>query len=76
MIGTNVTVAGRTCHDDSFPSIGDNVHLATGAKILGPITIGNNAIIGANDVVIKDVPENAIVAGVPARIKKYRETNN
>jgi len=38
---------------------------------LGPIKIGDNAIIGANAVVIKDVPKNAVVAGVPAKIIKY-----
>ena len=47
------------------PRIGDNVYIA---KVLGPIKIGNNVKIGAGAVVIKDVPDNAIVVGVPARI--------
>lgn len=50
------------------PQIGDNVYLAAGAKILGDIRIGNNAVVAAGAVVTHDVPDNAIVAGVPARI--------
>ena len=50
------------------PILGDNVSVKAGAKILGPITIGNNVIVGANAVVTKDVPANCVVAGVPARI--------
>lgn len=49
-----------------FPKIGDNVIIYTGAKVIGGVTVGNNAIIGANAVVTSDVPENAIVAGIPA----------
>jgi tetrahydrodipicolinate N-succinyltransferase len=50
------------------PILGDNVSVKAGAKILGPITIGNNVTVGANAVVTKDVPANCVVAGVPARI--------
>ncbi|UKK74846.1 serine acetyltransferase [Segatella bryantii] len=39
-----------------------------GAKVLGDVHIGNNVVIGANAVVVKDVPDNVVVAGVPARI--------
>lgn len=70
MIGPNVTIGGRSGHYE-VPVIGNNVEISTGSKVLGPIHIGNNAVIGANAVVIKDVPENAIVAGVPARIIKF-----
>jgi serine O-acetyltransferase len=49
------------------PTIGRGASIGTGAKILGPITIGARANIGANAVVISDVPEAAVVAGVPAR---------
>lgn len=52
------------------PTIGDNVVIGTGAKILGNITIGDNSYIGANAVVIKDVPPNSTVVGVPGRITK------
>lgn len=52
------------------PTIGDNVVIGTGAKVLGNITIGDNSYIGANAVVIKDVPANSTVVGVPGRITK------
>lgn len=67
IIGPNVTIGGRNGLFE-VPIIGSNVEISTGAKVLGPIHIGNNAIIGANAVVIQDVPANAIVAGVPAKI--------
>lgn len=57
--------------DDSKPPIiGDNVHITVGAKILGAITIGDNSIIGANSVVIKNVPPNCTVVGIPGYIVK------
>ncbi len=49
------------------PTLMDNVVVGSGAQILGPITIGKNAKIGANAVVTKDVPDNAIMVGIPAR---------
>jgi serine O-acetyltransferase len=52
------------------PTIGDNVVIGAGAKVLGNITIGNNSYVGANAVVIKDVPANSTVVGVPGRITK------
>ncbi|MDD5422470.1 MAG: serine O-acetyltransferase [Candidatus Omnitrophota bacterium] len=52
------------------PTIGNNVVIGTGAKVLGNITIGDNSYIGANAVVIKDVPPNSTVVGVPGRITK------
>lgn len=53
--------------------IGDNVMICAGSIILKPVKIGNNAIIGAGSVVTHDVPENAIVAGAPARVISYRK---
>lgn len=50
------------------PTIGDEVHIGTGAKVLGPISIGDHARIGANAVVVHDVPPNVTVVGAPARI--------
>lgn len=67
IIGQGVTI-GRQLDPDGIPKIGNNVYISAGARILGGITIGNNVIIGANSVVIKDVPDNCIVAGVPAKI--------
>ena len=52
------------------PTVGNNVVIGTGAKVLGDITIGDNSYIGANAVVIKDVPANSTVVGVPGRITK------
>lgn len=48
--------------------VGDNCYFGTGATILGPVKIGNNVIVGAGAVVTKDIPDNCIVAGVPAKI--------
>lgn len=50
------------------PTIGRNVFIGTGAKILGPITIGDNSRIGANAVVLSDVPANSTAVGIPARV--------
>ena len=52
------------------PTIGNNVVIGTGAKVLGNITIGDNSYVGANAVVIKDVPPNSTVVGVPGRVTK------
>ncbi|TSA57730.1 serine O-acetyltransferase [bacterium] len=52
------------------PDIEDNVVIGTGAKVLGNITLGANSYIGANAVVIKDVPENSTIVGVPGRVTK------
>jgi serine O-acetyltransferase len=49
------------------PRIGNRVDIGAGAKILGPITIGDDATIGANAVVLQDVPPNSIAIGIPAR---------
>ncbi|TCK19467.1 serine O-acetyltransferase [Thiogranum longum] len=49
-----------------FPSIGDRVYFGAGAKILGPVEIGDNVVIGANAVVNRDVADQAVVAGIPA----------
>jgi serine O-acetyltransferase len=53
------------------PTIGDNVFLGPGAKIFGSLTVGNNAAIGANCVVTQDVPDNAVVVGIPGRVISY-----
>lgn len=62
----HVTIGGRV--GPGVPVIGDNVRIGSGAKVLGGIRIGNYAQIGANAVVIKDVPDNATAVGVPAKI--------
>jgi serine O-acetyltransferase len=62
----NVTIGMRNEH--AFPVIGDHVFIGAGARVLGGITIGDGAVIGANAVVIEDVPPGATVVGIPARI--------
>ena len=59
----------RRLEEKSAPVIGNNVDIGAGAKLLGPIRIGDNVIIGANAVVLCDVPDNSIAVGVPATIK-------
>jgi len=62
-----VTFGGRGSHKGR-PIIGNNVLIGCHAIVLGPVHIGDNAVIGAGSVVIHDVPENTIVAGNPAKI--------
>lgn len=69
IIGQGVTI-GRQLDPDGVPTVGDDVYISAGARILGGIKIGNNVIIGANAVVIRDVPDNSVVAGVPAKVIK------
>ena len=77
IIGDNVTLfqgvtLGGTGKERGkrHPTIGNNVVIGAGAKVLGNINIGNNVQIGSNAVVIKDVPDNSTVVGVPGRIVK------
>lgn len=58
--------------DGKKPVIGNNVEIHANASVIGGITIGDNVIIGAGAVVVKDVPSNAVVAGNPAKIIKIR----
>lgn len=74
-IGDNVTIyhgvtlGGTTWNKGKrHPTLEDNVVVGAGAKVLGPITIGNNARVGSNAVVVKDVPPNSTVVGIPGRI--------
>ena len=64
-INQQVTIGYKD--DTRPPVIGDNVTITCGAKVLGPITIGNNVTIGANAVVVKDLPPDSIWGGVPAK---------
>lgn len=66
-IVNNVTI-GRAVRLGGSPIIGDNVFIGTGAVIFGKINIGSNVAIGANAVVTKDIPDNSVVGGVPAKI--------
>lgn len=57
-------------NDDDCPTLGDNVTVYAGAKILGNVHIGNNVVVAANAVVVKDVEDNCVVGGVPAKVIK------
>lgn len=79
-IGDNVTLyhgvtLGGVTWDKikRHPTLDDNVVIGSGAKILGPFTVGKGARIGSNSVVIKEVPENATVVGIPGRVVLARE---
>lgn len=69
LIAQGVTIGGRSGHYD-VPVIGDNCYIGAGAKVLGPITIGNNVIVGANAVLLKDAPDYTVWGGVPAKCLK------
>ena len=71
-IRSGVVVGLQRVDEPCAPVIGDNVDIGTGAKILGPIVIGNNVVIGANAVVIDNVPDNSVAVGVPAVVKPRR----
>ncbi|MEI6856123.1 serine acetyltransferase [Psychrilyobacter sp.] len=70
IIRNGVTIGAARIDKVEAPTIGNNVNIGTGAKILGGIVIGNNVDIGANAVVLKDIPNNCIAVGIPARIIK------
>ena len=61
-------VIGESLPGSPTPRVGHHVNFGTGCKVLGDIMIGNNVIIGANAVVTHNVPDNSIVAGIPAKI--------
>jgi serine O-acetyltransferase len=72
-VGTQVvlfpwTTIGLVAGNFEGPTIGDGVTVGTGARVLGPVHLGDRAVIGANAVVLNDVPAHATAVGVPARI--------
>ncbi len=76
-IGRNCTIVAAVTigmrNEWEFPVIGDEVFIGAGARVLGGITVGNRARIGANAVVTRDVPAGATVVGIPARVVKLEE---
>ncbi len=68
-IRSGVVIGLKNIERPCAPAIGNNVDIGAGAKLLGPIKIGNDVIVGANAVVISDVPDNTLVVGIPAKIK-------
>lgn len=71
-IWQNVTIGANFRKDETgrsiYPFLGNNVKVLTGAVIVGPVNVGSNVVVGANSVVIKNVPSNSVVGGVPAKI--------
>jgi len=79
VIGSNCNIAqevtlGVSGRGDKrgWPTLGDRVMVAAGAKIIGTIPVGNDAVVGANAVVTKSVPDRAVAVGNPARISSYK----
>jgi len=73
VIRNGVTIGLKRTGERGAPVIGNRVDIGAGAKILGAVRIGDDVVIGANAVVITDVPPNSLAVGVPARIKPRRE---
>jgi serine O-acetyltransferase len=68
-----VVVGLSRVEEPTAPVIGDHVDIGAGAKVLGAITIGNNVRIGANAVVVRDVPSDSVAVGVPAMVRPMRK---
>ena len=89
-IGNNVTIyhavtlggsspsidSERQRHQKRHPTVGDDVVIGSGAQIIGPVKVGNGSRIAANAVVVKDVPENTTMVGVPAKAIKSENKGN
>ncbi|MFA5118295.1 MAG: serine acetyltransferase [Candidatus Omnitrophota bacterium] len=74
-IGVIIGYGGRGDRS-GCPRIGNNVFIGVGAKVIGNITVGDKAAIGANAVVTSDIPANATAVGVPARVVNYRGSDD
>lgn len=77
ILRNSTTIGNKKLADGSFsaaPKIGNNVDIGANVVIIGAITIGDNAVIGAGAVVVKDVPEGAVVVGNPARVIRQVNT--
>lgn len=72
VVRNGVTIGLRRRGERGAPRIGNRVDIGAGAKLLGPIVIGDDAVIGANAVVLRDVPAGHLAIGVPARIVQRR----
>lgn len=79
VLGSNCNISsgvvigeGGRSGERGTPVIGNRVYIAPGAKLFGPIVVGDDVAVGANAVVNDSVPENAVVAGVPAKIVSYK----
>jgi len=68
-----VVLGNKGCNNDPEIIVGDNVDFGLGVKCFGPVKIGDNVTIGAMSVVTKDIPDNCVIAGIPAKILKIKE---
>lgn len=80
IIGENCVILhgvtmGGTGGKEGLPVVADNVFVGAHAQILGPVKVGKKSIIGGGSVVVKDVPEDCVVAGVPAKVVKCHNRN-
>ena len=82
-LGSNVTIAEQVgvgaakLSDTSFPVIGDNVYLGIGCKVMGSLEINNGVVVGANAVVLSNMPAYCVVGGIPAKVlKKIKRPSN
>jgi serine O-acetyltransferase len=74
IIRQGVTIGNKSLDDPlGAPVIGHRVNIGAGAKILGRVRVGDDAVIGANAVVVKDVPAGAVAVGVPARVLRRQQ---
>ena len=84
VIGGNTKIGNRVrffgsntlgqAKEDGYPTLEDDVWVGAGARVLGPITIGARSMIGANAVVLQDVPPDSVAIGIPARIIAKKQT--
>lgn len=66
LIGQGITIGGSM--GEGPPTIGNDVWIGPGARLLGDITVGSNCVIGANAVVTRSIPDNSIAGGIPAKV--------
>jgi serine O-acetyltransferase len=76
ILRNGVTIGLRRAGVRGSPVIGDRVDIGAGAKILGSIRIGDDSVIGANAVVLTDMPPNSIAVGIPARIRRRKKAES
>ena len=69
-IGPGVILGEKGLGGKGAPQLGNNVYLGVGSKILGDVKIGNDVKVGANAVVVKNIPDGAVAVGVPAKVIK------
>lgn len=66
-------ILGQRGNKENVPRVGDNAYFGPGCKVIGKVKIGNNVVIAPNSVVIKDLPDNCVVSGIPANIIKMKD---